>query len=474
MATKTFKEICVEYAHQLGKGLPITPAEMCNAVIMYLNAQITEMQGITTALQTAVTEAESSATEALNTANGVSETVNALPKVPKPTTSDNGKVIGVQSGVYALVEQSGGEAPSNMVTTDTIQTILANKGFKSNIYSNKFLYTGNYSDDVLEKLLRDESITGDDANYNEFSADGMTCGMYRYTNGGTKLESVGMSLYEPASFSPTDYGNANVTFYVSCIEVEKYTNAAKSQTAKYQLEYPNKEGVIALVSDIPSTDNFVTTNTEQNITATKTFNDIKVGSYVLTSEGFEYSGANLVRYSGSGREIRYGLSGYNSTVIGSNVKLNSDFNTSYINCTSNNIILGNSNTAINILGTRLTYNGADIGSSSGGKLYNHYISCTVTGIGIASALKIYFNFISTSGTVLTDMYDLAEAIKNQFLSCKGNLAYSVGGDSAIPIYITSDGSNISMGYITQGTNNSGEETLTALDTFNFSDRVNEI
>lgn len=113
-------------------------------------------------------------------------------------------------------------------------------------------------------------------------------------------------------------------------------------------------------------------------------------------------------------------------------------------------------------------------SGGGAQLYNHYISCTVTGIGITSALKIYFNFISTSGTVLTDMYDLAEAIKNQFLSCKGNLAYSVGGDSAIPIYITSDGSNISMGYITQETNNSGEETLTALDTFHFSDSVNEV
>lgn len=78
MSTKSFKDICVEYAHQLGKGLPLTPAEMCNAVIMYLNAQITEMQGITTALQTAVSEAESSATEATNTANELSGKVDTL------------------------------------------------------------------------------------------------------------------------------------------------------------------------------------------------------------------------------------------------------------------------------------------------------------------------------------------------------------------------------------------------------------
>lgn len=194
MATKSFKDICVEYATQLGKGLPLTPAEMCNAVIMYLNAQITEMQSITTALQTAVTEAESNATEALNTANSASEKVDTMnqaisdfedeigdpnyiaklnernvftgdntfslsadaniftvknrlnldngyvyihkskyfvqfqmkngtlaltsdiPDIPEPTTSDNGKIIGVENGEYVLVEQIGGSAPTKYFT----------------------------------------------------------------------------------------------------------------------------------------------------------------------------------------------------------------------------------------------------------------------------------------------------------------------------------------------------------------------
>ena len=39
MTTKTFKDICVEYATQLGKGLPLTPAEMLNAVVNYMNIQ---------------------------------------------------------------------------------------------------------------------------------------------------------------------------------------------------------------------------------------------------------------------------------------------------------------------------------------------------------------------------------------------------------------------------------------------------
>ena len=44
MTTKTFKDICIEYATQLGKGLPLTPAEMCNAVIMYLNQAISDFE----------------------------------------------------------------------------------------------------------------------------------------------------------------------------------------------------------------------------------------------------------------------------------------------------------------------------------------------------------------------------------------------------------------------------------------------
>ena len=358
MATKTFKEICVEYAHQLGKGLPLTPAEMCNAVIMYLNAQITEMQGITTALQTAVTEAESSATEAINKADDVSETVNAIPKVPAPTTSDNGKVIGVQSGAYALVEQSGGEAPANMVTTDSNQSIIGDKTFTGNVY----IRQGRFS--------------------------------------------VGNILFKPASGGTVSFN-------------------PPTTPRKCTIKLPDKDGTVALTDDIPDTTNFVTTNTEQTITATKTFSDIKVGSYELTSDGFEYSGANLVRYSASGREIRYGLSGYNSTVIGSNVKLNLDFNTSYINCTSNNIILGNSNTAIDIRGTRLTYNGADIGSSSSSKLYLHNVTISSAGNG-----RIYASAITDFDRDFDSFSEIYDHIG------KNVSGYYIDGNECYPIVAT--------------------------------------
>lgn len=398
MATKTFKEICVEYAHQLGKGLPLTPAEMCNAVIMYLNAQITEMQGITTALQTAVSEAESSATEAINKADDVSETVNALPKVPTPTTSDNGKVIGVQSGAYALIEQSGGTSyvgptftsPSSGVYRTTQPTAFDDlRAGSLQLYGSASPYGDS---DITVISYSGNPATSTVITYGNSARpiDLVGSGERATYNGITILTENDAEGFVNVTENQTIHGNKIFTENVDVAQGTLYVNdmvfaptsggivsfVPPSTTSELTISLPDKNGIVALTSDIPDITNLVTTNTEQNITATKTFNDIKVGLYELTSEGFEYSGANLVRYSASGREIRYGLSGYNSTVIGSNVKLNSDFNTSYINCTSNNIILGNSNTAINILGTRLTYNGADIlTAGSGGSNYHlHNIS----------------------------------------------------------------------------------------------------
>lgn len=276
MATKSFNDICVEYAHQLGKGLPLTPAEMCNAVIMYLNAQITEMQGITTALQTAVTEAEESATEATSTAtalsgkvdtlqtnvteaeanatealnkvNDVSETVNALPKVPKPTTSDNGKVIGVQSGAYALVEQSGGEAPANMVTTNTNQTISGIKFFDSASLRNGTQHK--YTIYSLEKISTCEetkpcttitfagksgviAVEEDIPDLDNYTG---TVHIVQGTAGS------GIAVHDTANTSPyTKYGYD---------KIETYGN---SNALQYTLNIPNKNGTIATLDDISST-----------------------------------------------------------------------------------------------------------------------------------------------------------------------------------------------------------------------------
>lgn len=296
MATKTFNAICVEYAHQLGKGLPLTPTEMCNAVIMYLNAQITEMQGITTALQTAVSEAESSATEATNTANelsekvdtlqtnvteaesnatealnkanDVSETVNALPKVPTPTTSDNGKVIGVQSGAYVLVEQSGGEAPANVVTTDTKQTITGKKIYivddnvitqfsdgqgnfinvgRTNIDINTFRYGIGEFGTMPSAMINIPNKAGTLALKDDIPDFKNYYGIINIMNG-TFGGSV--RVYYTGNSSPyTKYGYDKIETY------------GDSDALQYTLKIPNKNGTIATLDDIsntPSSDKYFT------------------------------------------------------------------------------------------------------------------------------------------------------------------------------------------------------------------------
>lgn len=290
MATKTFNDICVEYAHQLGKGLPLTAPEMCNAVIMYLNAQITEMQGITTALQTAVaeaeesateatntanelsgkvdtlqtavTEAESSATEAINKADDVSETVNALPKVPTPTTSDNGKVIGVQSGAYALVEQSGGEAPANMYTTDTAQVIDVNKGSYKTYYTNGGIKVANYRDDDLDRV-----VNGGIAYVPTDFEDSMLPGWVwvrsdpvRNTSSQKRNACLTATILNGDKEGFTDYGNHTVAYGADCIRVTKYSNPNDYKNwDNYYLGFPFKSGMLAVEGDIPDLDNYTGT-----------------------------------------------------------------------------------------------------------------------------------------------------------------------------------------------------------------------
>lgn len=283
MATKTFNDICVEYAHQLGKGLPLTAPEMCNAVIMYLNAQITEMQGITTALQTAVTEVEESATEATNTANelsgkvdtlqtnvteaeanatkalnkanDVSETVNALPKVPKPTTSDNGKVIGVENGAYALVEQSG-EIPANMMTTDTYQVGIASKSFTSDTDTSPVLQIRNPNNNRQTAYeiacIYCHIENNDPADYQiyyprkpgTFALTADIPDLDNYTGTVHIVQGTagsGIAVHDTAKASPyTKYGYD---------KIETYGN---SNTLQYTLNIPNKNGTIATLDDISS------------------------------------------------------------------------------------------------------------------------------------------------------------------------------------------------------------------------------
>lgn len=298
MSTKSFQDICIEYAHQLGKGLPLTAPEMCNAVIMYLNTQITEMQGITTALQTAVSEAESSATEATNTANelsgkvdtlqtnvteaesnatkalnkanDVSETVNALPKVPTPTTTDNGKVIGVQSGAYALVEQSGGEAPANMVTTNTPQTISSQKVFLSEGYLDSSIVLRSSEGNNFTEI-RNGSVV--------FNVNGKKCTLQLAGNPQDNNVNLRLPTTSGKLARITDMPDLqNYGMYMTIVNnrwLSVHEEGPSSPGTGYRagrienygidrqllstLIIPNKNGTLALIDDIPDLDNYTGT-----------------------------------------------------------------------------------------------------------------------------------------------------------------------------------------------------------------------
>lgn len=369
MATKSFNDICVEYAHKLGKGLPLTAPEMCNAVIMYLNAQITEMQCITTALQTAVSEAESSATEATNTANelsekvdtlqtnvteaesnatealnkanDVSETVNALPKVPAPTTSDNGKVIGVQSGAYALVEQSGGEVPANMVTTDGIQTI----------YSTKYFKVPSDSDACAIVISKD--------GYPLYNC--LYPGMYKVNNTANGFTTL--------RFTPEKDG-------------------------KYTLTVPNVSDTLAVKADIPDLDNYTGT---VDIVQGTAGSGIAVHDTVKASPYTKY-GYDKIETYGNANALQYTLN------------------------------IPNKN------GTIATLD--DIGSSSGSKLYSHYITMTgnTTVGGESVTSNVTFNLI----TDRPNSYDFLRLVN--YLDRGGfspNVPFSgyIGDDTLTGLYI---------------------------------------
>lgn len=357
MATKTFNDICVEYAHQLGKGLPLTAPEMCNAVIMYLNSQITEMEGITTALQTAVseaeasateatnkaddvsekvdalqtavteaesnatealntansasekvdtlqtnvTEAEASATEALNKANDVSETVNALPKVPKPTTSDNGKVIGVQSGAYALVEQSGGEAPANMYTTDSAQTIAVNKGSSGVYYTNNEINATDYSNDDLDKIVSGEQLKV----YPDFGTKIIpgVCTVMQNPNH-PPIQNRKVLLTSKDAILPGSYGNFLVMYGLNSITVSKYRSSDRFDIDTYKYDFPAKSGAFALQSDIPSLGYF--NNDIVIVNSTKNGNSINIHDTTPSSSYTRYGYGNIKKY-GDMNELQYTL-----------------------------------------------------------------------------------------------------------------------------------------------------------------------
>ena len=74
-----------------------------------------------------------------------------------------------------------------------------------------------------------------------------------------KLNNTGMGVYDTSGSSP-------ISAFYSTTGIRRVVGPSS-----LELSFPNKNGTIALTSDIPSTSNFVTTTTTQTISGTKTF-----------------------------------------------------------------------------------------------------------------------------------------------------------------------------------------------------------
>jgi len=151
----------------------------------------------------------------------------------------------IGSDTYGI---GGGSAPSNMMTTDTTQTITGAK---------EFYYTPYASSDHSQWITIDPSrasghIHGIEIGY----ANGRS---YKLTLNDTKLE-----------FTNDD--DAKIGIDGIDLQLYKFTDA---NTYTYSL--PNATGTLALTSNIPT--NYITTNTAQTITGVKTFSTaISVGT----------------------------------------------------------------------------------------------------------------------------------------------------------------------------------------------------
>lgn len=87
-----------------------------------------------------------------------------------------------------------------------------------------------------------------------------------------KLNNTGMGVYDTSGSSP-------ISAFYSTTGIRRVVGSSSSE-----LSFPNKNGTIALTSDIPSTSNFVTTTTTQTISGTKTFSSGTIHTGGITSK----------------------------------------------------------------------------------------------------------------------------------------------------------------------------------------------
>lgn len=258
MATKTFNEICVEYAHQLGKGLPLTAPEMCNALVMYLNQQVVDMQNMVQTALNAVKSVQDDLAEGEYATLGANNTFRGNNSFLQSVQADGGITI---NGENVATENDTDEV--KIPSDDYDEFLFNNPNNKTNIarfYCNttESIYIAIDTANHVGYIKYQEE-NGNINNYKLPNKGGIMAltsdvpDLDNYTGTVHIVQGTagrGVAVHDTANTSPyTKYGYG---------KIETYGN---SNTLQYTLNIPNKNGTIATLDDIsssPSSDKYFT------------------------------------------------------------------------------------------------------------------------------------------------------------------------------------------------------------------------
>lgn len=242
------------------------------------------------------------------TANATTnKTINiTVPTTTSELTNNSGFITSsaVPTATSQLTNDSGfitsSAIPTNYVTTDTQQSITASK-----------------------TIYGDLRVTDD---------DDKTIDLIANQTGGPRIEID--DEYETSILSAGELTLKNSNSYAAKIDVSNLLNS------NITLVLPTSTGTLALTSDIPSLAYYVTTNTAQNITGVKTFNN-----GIKFNFGSNYNNGWIRRTSGSSISIL-------PQQVNETVDLNNELQ--IISTDGNNLFVGPKNNATNNLGSSST------------------------------------------------------------------------------------------------------------------------
>lgn len=181
------------------------------------------------------------------------------------------KNLGVRSNTQDIANLEDIPSLSNIVTTDTVQTISAAKTFSKEVAFDNHI-RANGSVGTAGQVLTSQGANNAPSWRNVPVPSNMVTTDSAQVITGTKTFSS-----SAAPFPKTAISANGMTVYSSQSESTIYSASAILRingSNPSVINLPTKAGTIALTSEIPS--NYVTTNTAQSISATKTFDHIDV------------------------------------------------------------------------------------------------------------------------------------------------------------------------------------------------------